>query len=110
MRGVPARLTAVLLVALMGVWLGACSAADPAATATGIVISVDGPNVAEISSFELRTQDGELLVFDVEGLSLTGGGKPAPHLREHMASGEPITVEYRVDDGRSVATRYRDAP
>jgi hypothetical protein len=63
-----------------------------------------------VTSFTLRTDDGELLVMAVDELSLVGGGKPAPHLREHMASGTPITVDYTIDQGRAVASRYYDAP
>ena len=86
----------------------ACGAPDP--TATGIVIAVDGPNVAEVDAFTLRTSEGVVLEFTVTELSLTGGGKAAPHLREHMASGAPIVVEYRADGGRLLALRYTDAP
>ena len=49
-------------------------------------------------------------MFQVGTLDLSRGGLPAPHLREHLVSGEPITVEYRVEDGEKVATRYVDAP
>lgn len=75
----------------------------------GVVVAVDGPDVARVNSFSLRTADGRRLVFEVEVLALTDGGKPAPHLREHMASGEPIEVEYRDAGGRLLAVRYRDA-
>jgi glucose/arabinose dehydrogenase len=42
-------------------------------------------------------------------LDLTGGGLPSAHLREHMASGEPITVDYHVENGVNIADRYTDA-
>jgi hypothetical protein len=74
------------------------------------VIDVEGPDVARVDRFTLRTADGELLEFAVRALSLSGGGKPAPHLREHQASGAPITVDYRLEDGERVAIRYYDAP
>jgi hypothetical protein len=75
----------------------------------GVVVAVDGPDVARVNTFRLRAADGRTLVFEVEVLALTDGGKPAPHLREHMASGEPIEVEYRDAGGRLLAVRYRDA-
>ena len=59
--------------------------------------------------FSLRTDDGEVLGFQVGTLDLSRGGLPAPHLREHLVSGEPITVEYRSEGGERVATRYVDA-
>jgi len=73
------------------------------------VVGVDGAGLAEVDSFTLRTAEGELLVFEIEALSLDGGGKPAPHLREHMTSGAPITVEYTVEGDHLVALRYVDA-
>jgi hypothetical protein len=81
----------------------------PAGIATGVVISAEGPDASQVDRFSLRTDDGEVLVFRVETLDLSRGGLPAPHLREHLLSGEPITVEYRHDVGENVATRYVDA-
>lgn len=78
-------------------------------TATGVVVAVDGPSVARVSSFTLRMDDGTETVFEVETLSLSEGGKPAPHLREHLVSGEPIEVEYFRAGHRQVAVRFRDA-
>ena len=82
----------------------------PRSTATGVVISVDGPSAAEVDRFRLRTNDGEVLEFVVGRLQLTSGGLPAPHLREHLVNGEPISVDYRDEDGKRVAIRYTDAP
>ena len=79
------------------------------ASATGVVLSVDGPSLAEVNGFTLRTVAGRVLHFEIERLELVGGGKAAPHLREHQLDGLPITVEYKVDGGRLVALRYRDA-
>ncbi|HVM31095.1 MAG TPA: hypothetical protein VM305_10065 [Candidatus Limnocylindrales bacterium] len=76
----------------------------------GVVVAVDGPDLARVDNFTLRTDDGRTLAFEVEVLALTDGGKPAPHLREHLASGEPVEVEYRDAGGRLLAVRYRDAP
>jgi hypothetical protein len=60
----------------------------------------------------LRSPSGALTTFEVETLALDRGGKPAPHLREHMVSGQPIIVEFYRDEccDRLVAVRYRDAP
>lgn len=35
-----------------------------------------------------------MLQFTVGRLDLSNGGLPAPHLREHLVSGVPITVFY----------------
>ena len=48
--------------------------------------------------------------FNVGVLDLAGGGLPAPHIREHLVSGVPITVYFKVENGANVATRYIDAP
>lgn len=94
----------MLLVAVIG-----CDSGPRRESATGIVVAVGG-SVAEIDAFTLRTNDGLLIDFEVDQLALAGGGKPAPHLREHMTGGEPIVVEYSVQDGRNLALRYYDAP
>ncbi len=47
----------------------------------------------------MRTNDGQVVAFDVGTLDLSGGGLPAPHLREHLVSGVPITVYYSAENG-----------
>jgi len=66
----------------------------PPGTATGVVISADGPDTAQVDRFSLRTNAGQVLQFTVGRLDLANGGLPAPHIREHLVSGEPITVFY----------------
>jgi hypothetical protein len=63
-----------------------------------------------VTDFTLRTNEGESIVFRVGVLDLAGGGLNAPHLREHLVSGVPITVYYTVENGTNVANRYIDAP
>ena len=58
----------------------------------------------------MRTDDGQVLAFLVGTLDVNNGGLPAPHLREHLVSGEPITVQYYGDDDSRYITRYVDAP
>ena len=57
----------------------------------------------------MRTSEGQVLQFVVGILDLAGGGLPAPHLREHLVSGTPITVDYRDENSEKVAIRYIDA-
>lgn len=75
-----------------------------------MVISADGPDASQVDRFTLRTNDGQTMVFEVGTLDLSGGGLPAPHLREHLVSGVPITVYYSAESGANVASRYIDAP
>ena len=82
----------------------------PPSSATGVVISVDGPSAAEVTRFTLRTDAGEVLAFQVGTLDIANGGLPAPHLREHLVSGEPIMVFYYGDRDGLYLTRYMDAP
>lgn len=74
-----------------------------------MVIAADGPNAAQVDRFTLRTADGVTIEFQVGRLDVSNGALPAPHLREHLVSGEPITVDYRVEGGHNVAVRYTDA-
>lgn len=113
------RLAFVLLLAgfgLVAIIVAQLARLEPPPRATdsavGIVLDVRGPDLARVASFVLRTADGQQLTFEVEALALDRSGKPAPHLREHLASGEPIEVDYYRDDccDRLVAVRYRDAP
>ncbi len=77
----------------------------PPRQVTGIVISADGPDPANVDRFSLRTSDGQVLNFTVGRLDLNNGGLPAAHLREHLVSGEPITVFHYAEE----AVRYVDA-
>ncbi|MEX2547412.1 MAG: hypothetical protein WD830_06430 [Chloroflexota bacterium] len=87
-----------------------CRPAVATQSATGVVISADGPDAAQVDHFNLRTNAGQVMTFTVGRLDLASGGLPAPHLREHLVSGVPITVYYLVEDGENVASRYIDAP
>jgi len=57
----------------------------------------------------VRTADGNVLQFEVDRLDVNNG-LPPQHLREHLATGIPIVVEYVVEGERNVALRYNDAP
>ena len=74
-----------------------------------MVISVDGPDAADVDRVSIRTNEGEELDLEVGVLDLTSGGLPAPHLREHLVSGEPITIFYYGDRDGFHLTRYVDA-
>ena len=57
----------------------------------------------------VRTNDGAVLLFEIVRLDIANG-LPAAHLREHLATGAPIVIEYTVENGRNIALRYNDAP
>ncbi len=75
-----------------------------------MVITADGPSAAQVDTFSLRTASGDVLQFSVGRLDLSNGGLPAPHLREHLVSGDPIEVGYLVDGSALIAVRFVDAP
>ena len=78
-------------------------------TASGLVLTVQGSTPADVSSFTLRTAEGEVLEFEVGRLAIGGDAFPASHLREHQAGAQPIEVRYVMDDGRRVAVRLTDS-
>jgi hypothetical protein len=99
------------LLLLIGVACVPQTSAPPRLSATGVVIAADGPSAAQVDRFTIRTAEGQSIEFTVGVLEQIGGGLPAPHLREHLVSGVPITVDYKVslEDGAKVAIRYIDA-
>jgi len=75
-----------------------------------VVIAATGPDSTSVTDFTLRSDDGASMQFKVGVLDLAGGGLNAPHLREHLVSGVPITVYYTVENGTNLVNRYIDAP
>ena len=82
---------------------------DSGKTAAGVVIALDAPG-GQVTSFFLRTTDGQILSFDIGVLDTDGGAFPASHLAVHAATLGPIAVAYRVEGGRNVVYRMVDAP
>ena len=104
-----------MAVALTGLACGPSPRTPPRAIpgsqiVTGIVIAAVGPDATQVDRFTLRDDGGVVLDFEVGHLDLSEGGLAAPHLREHLVSGEPIQVTYRPEADRLVALRYEDAP
>ena len=102
----------VVALVVAGLVAGVVVACRPTglSSATGVVIAADGPSAADVDTFRLRTSEGEQLDFTVGTLDLSAGGLPAPHIREHLVSGVPVTVYYSNENGALVAHRYIDAP
>ena len=103
----------VALILLLPFALGACGV-EQVSTVEGVVISVDGDSPASVNGFTLRTTDGTLLSFDIDGaIDFGHGGFPGAHLREHQALGEPVRVTYRTEggaaDARLIVVRLEDA-
>jgi hypothetical protein len=77
-------------------------------TVVGVVIAVDG-SLEGVDSFTLRLTDGSDATFTPDEDAQFDHG-PISHLREHLASGEPVRVDYVVlDDGSYLAIGAGDA-
>ena len=98
----------ILLVALGS--LSGCASSAPSSTVSGLVVDVDSSGPAEVTGFTLRAEDGTTFTFQLGALETGGGSFAAPHLGEHLSSGDPVQVTYRAENGRLVATRLEDAP
>ena len=85
---------------------------DPSGTresARGVIVGFESEGLDRIRSFELRTDDGQTLAFDI-GVLETGGAFPPGHLAEHQATAQPVRVWYERQGGANVAVRLEDAP
>ncbi len=84
------------------------SATDQILSVVGVVIGVDG-NLSGINSFTIRLDDGTDRAFVPEPDALFDNG-PFSHIRDHLASGAPIHVDYlALEDGSNVAIGAGDA-
>ncbi len=91
----------------MAVALVGCGASGK--TAAGVVLAIDATG-GQVTSFTLRTTDGQVIPFAVGTLETDGAAFPASHLAVHAATLGPIAVAYREEGGRNVVYRMVDAP
>ncbi len=98
-----------LLAATFAISLAAAACGTSGMTAAGVVIALDASG-GQVSSFTLRTTDGQVMPFVVGTLETDGAAFPASHLAVHAATLQPIAVAYRVEGGRNVVYRMVDAP
>jgi hypothetical protein len=99
-----------LAIALAAAGCAGAAPATPRLTATGIVVRVTSTSPSAVSSFVLRTADGQVFSFSTEAVTFDKDSFPPEHLREHQALAEPVMVTYEVHDGQDVAVRLEDAP
>ena len=98
-----------LAVAALATGLAAGGCTPTLLTETGLVTSVTSTSLVSIDGFQLRTQDGRTLDFSTKDLPYREDGFPPQHLREHQALAQPVTVTYRVTDGRNDVVKLQDA-
>jgi len=118
-RGVVARLFATLMATAL---VAGCapgprgdptadssgSGAPPTSPVEGVIVRVESQGLDQVTSFRLRTSDGDLLDFSIGSLE-NGDEFPPGHLTEHQATSDPIRVFFRMDGGSLVAIRLEDA-
>ncbi len=98
------RQLAFLGLALLRAAAAACQARSGPERVRGLVIAVEAHSLARADRLTLRTEDGRELVFTVDAsVDWTPG-----HLREHMALGAPVIVEYVARPEGLVAVRIDD--
>ena len=113
------RAGALALVVLLAATIAACGAAPspsvapvgslPPSPVDGVVVHVDSAGLADVKGFDLRLPDGTTLGFSLGPLE--NGAQFAPgHLTEHVATGAPVRVFYRITSGIPVVYRLEDAP
>ena len=66
-----------------------------ARTVHGSIVGVEVRSLVELTSLELRDENGATWHFEAEG---SQGFTPS-HLREHMLQGLSVTVSYHEEDG-----------
>src|SRR5262245_11333874 len=89
-----------LLLALVG-RMGLLVACEPTLyTESGLVVDVQQSSLTSVEGFRLRTQDGRVVEFSTTDTKFDRAF-PVQHLGEHLALAQPITVTYRIVDGRN---------
>lgn len=97
----------LLILVLVAATLTACSGDEN--RVTGVLIDVDG-DLTAVESFEIQSGGERLRFVPDDGLDVFGdGGTPLSHLFEHLQTGDPIRVTYRVEGNTRVATLVEDA-
>lgn len=94
---------------MLAVALAVAACGTSGKTAAGVVIALDAP-AGQVTSFTMRTTDGQVMAFAIGTLETDGAAFPASHLAVHAATLGPIAVAYRVEGGQNVVYRMVDAP
>ena len=74
----------------------------------GVVVSVDSSGLTDVHGFVLLTWGQASVDFKLGILENATEFSPS-HLREHLATSQPIRVYFRLENGQRVAYRIEDA-
>ena len=102
------RTAAAALLVPLALLLAGCD--EDVLVVRGIVMAVQQSSPAQVQGLTLRSDAGQVLVFEIGELESGGGSFPAVHLRDHLASASPIAVRYVVKGERLIVIRLADAP
>jgi hypothetical protein len=98
------RSLAVLL--LVGAVVAGCGGDE--GRVTGILVDVEG-DLISIESFDVQAGGKRHHFVPEDGLDVFGdGGTPLSHLYEHLQTGDPVRVTYRVEGGENIAVLVED--
>jgi hypothetical protein len=106
--GRAALLGLAALVAAAFLLATACGSGER--SAVGVIVDVQASSLAEVESFTLRTDDGELLTFRLAPEAPRSGEEAfvASHLRSHASLAQRVKIIYREEDGVLLAVRLVD--
>jgi len=95
---------ATLLIAAVA--LAGCAGGE--GRVTGSIVGVEG-DLDGIVAFEIQSGGSRYRFVPDDGLDAFGDdGTPLTHLFEHLQTGDPVRVTYRVEDGENVAILVED--
>ena len=99
------------LVAVVGLVIGVmCSAGcEPTLLQeTGLITAIRQPSLTTVEGFDLLTGDGRTVEFSTLNTRFDVAF-PVQQLGEHLALAQPITVTYKLEDGRNEVVKLADA-
>jgi hypothetical protein len=79
----------------------------PPSPIVGVVVAIDQVSLTQVNSFELRTSDGKTVTLKLGTLD-NATQFSLSHLATHMATGVPIRVFYRLENGEPVVYHLED--
>ena len=98
-----------ILVGVTAMLAASCTGSSPGSSTrelTGVVVKVDSQGLGQVTSFELRSEGTVHEIFI--NPRVVYGFNP-DHLNAHLASGDPVRVEVREEEGKLVAAAMDDA-
>ena len=102
------RLVILLVMALLATACTSGGVPDDSAVVEGVLLRVESSSLTQVDTILLRDDAGAEWSFSVtpETSGAEGEPKPTPgHLRQHMASGDRMLVQYLVTPEGRVATQ-----